>query len=124
MSNVAETLEYYSEGKINRILLVGALMYLNDEDAIQTTKAIESVCKHNTIICIREPIGIEERLTLIEQFSEELEDNYNAIYRTRALLYGEGYLKIVNMIAESLKKCVFGEKLYYISLWDCTCLSF
>lgn len=85
--HVAETLEYYSEGKFNRILLVGALMYLNDEDAIQTMKAIESVCKHNTIICIREPIGIEERLTLKEQFSEELEDNYNAIYRTRDELF-------------------------------------
>lgn len=80
---VAETLKQNKEGKFNRVLIVGALMYMNDEDVIKTMTAIESVCKRNTIICIREPIGIEERLTLKENFSEELEDTYNAIYRTR-----------------------------------------
>ena len=34
-------------------------------------------------MCIREPIGLSERLTLKDFFSDELQDNYNAIYRTR-----------------------------------------
>lgn len=46
-------------------------------------KAIAAVSDRKSIICIREPIGVEECLTLKEHFSEELDDNYNAIYRTR-----------------------------------------
>ena len=41
------------------------------------------VAEKETILCIREPIGINERLTLKEHFSEELGDTYNAVYRTR-----------------------------------------
>lgn len=67
----------------NRVLLVGALMYLNDKDVEDTLEQIESLCDTHTIICIREPIGIGERLTLKEQFSDELKDDYNAIYRTK-----------------------------------------
>ena len=44
---------------------------------------IEENCEEHGIICIREPIGIIERLTLKDFYSEELQDNYNAIYRNR-----------------------------------------
>lgn len=67
----------------NRILLIGALVYLNDSDVQETLKQVECLSANHAIICIREPIGISERLTLKEQFSDELQDNYNAIYRTQ-----------------------------------------
>lgn len=67
----------------NRVLLVGALMYLNDADVQSTLMQIERLCNEHAIICIREPIGIDERLTLKDQFSNELQDDYNAIYRTK-----------------------------------------
>lgn len=70
----------------NRVLLIGALMYLNDNDVQDTLEQIEGLCANHAIICIREPIGIEERLTLKEQFSDELQDDYNAIYRTQSEL--------------------------------------
>lgn len=38
---------------------------------------------YNSIVCIREPIAVQDRLTLKNFYSNELEDNYNAIYRTR-----------------------------------------
>ena len=79
----ADTLIENNEGKFNRVLFIGCFLYLNDDDVINTMKTIETVCEEKTIICIREPIGIIERLTLKEQFSEELNDEYNAIYRTR-----------------------------------------
>jgi hypothetical protein len=44
---------------------------------------IERVCDEHAIICVREPVGIEERLTLKDFYSDELKCNYNAIYRTR-----------------------------------------
>lgn len=71
------------EDKFNRVLLVGALMYLNDQDVDCTLEQIGQAVDDNAIVVIREPIGIEERLTLKEHFSDELNDNYNAIYRTR-----------------------------------------
>lgn len=64
-------------------MIVGILMYLNDVDMENSLRQIEKVCEKKSIICIREPIAIEERLTLKDFFSEELKDYYNAIYRTR-----------------------------------------
>ena len=69
--------------KYNTVLMIGILMYLNDHDLFSTLCATERACEEHAIICIREPIGISERLTLKDFFSEELQDNYNAIYRTR-----------------------------------------
>ncbi len=82
-TDVVACLEKAQEGNFNRILLIGALIYLNDNDLSDTLSQIGQICEQNTIICIREPIGLKERLTLKKQFSEELEDTYNAIYRTR-----------------------------------------
>ena len=58
-------------------------MYLNDGDLLDVLGQIERSCDVHAIICIREPLGINNRLTLKNDFSEELQDNYNAIYRTR-----------------------------------------
>lgn len=71
------------EGKYNTILMIGILMYLNDGDLLDVLGQIERSCDVHAIICIREPLGINNRLTLKNDFSEELQDNYNAIYRTR-----------------------------------------
>lgn len=69
--------------KYNRILLIGILMYLNDDEVKETFCQIERLCEQKSLICIREPIGVAERLTLKDFYSEELDDNYSAIYRTR-----------------------------------------
>lgn len=69
--------------RFNRILIVGLLMYLNDKDVFELTKQLSYYCEPETIICIREPIGISERFTLRDFFSNELNDTYHAIYRTR-----------------------------------------
>lgn len=67
----------------NIVLLMGILIYLNDSDVFSLLEQVERISEQHAIVCIREPIGIEERLTLKDFFSEELKDNYNAIYRTR-----------------------------------------
>ncbi len=82
--------------KFNRVLIIGILMYLNDEDVANAMEQVEKHCETNAYICIREPIGIESRLTLKDFYSDELEDNYNAIYRTRE--------ELVQMITPSLLK--------------------
>ena len=69
--------------RFNRVLIVGLFMYLNDANILKCTQSLERHCDPRTVICIREPMGIEERLTVKDHFSSELNDTYNAIYRTR-----------------------------------------
>jgi len=83
ISEIDKVLLQNGKEKYNTVLMVGILMYLNDHDLVSTLQATERACEENAVICIREPIGISERLTLKDFFSEELQDNYNAIYRTR-----------------------------------------
>lgn len=80
---IEEVLRKNGKGKYNTILMIGILMYLNDKDMTDSLQQIERICEEHAVICIREPIGIKDRLTLKDFFSEELKDNYNAIYRTR-----------------------------------------
>ena len=80
---IEEVLERNGGGVYNRILMIGILMYLNDRELPSALTQIERACQEHAIVCIREPIGITERLTLKDFYSDELEDNYNAIYRTR-----------------------------------------
>lgn len=81
------------KGQYDRILLIGILIYLNDADVKETLSQVERCCKEHAIICIREPIGKEERLTLKNFYSEELKDTYNAIYRTSDEM--KGFFKIL-----------------------------
>ncbi|OGT08837.1 MAG: hypothetical protein A2X78_03010 [Gammaproteobacteria bacterium GWE2_37_16] len=64
------------------IIIAGVMVYLNDENIISLLHKLVEFSHDGTIIYIREPTGIEQRLTLDEFFSEELQENYSAIYRT------------------------------------------
>ncbi len=70
----------------NRVLIIGALMYLNDADLSKLFDQLNLICEKHSIICIREPIALEERLTLKQFYSNELKSDYNAIYRTKSEL--------------------------------------
>lgn len=69
--------------KYNTILMMGILIYINDGDIEAVLSQVERVCDDHCIICMREPVALQDRLTLKDFYSEELKDNYNAIYRTR-----------------------------------------
>lgn len=79
---IEKILEQTDKGKFNRVLMIGILMYLNDTNMQSLLQQIDAVCEEHATICIREPIAQEDRLTLKDVFSEELKDDYNAIYRT------------------------------------------
>lgn len=70
-------------GKYNKVIMIGILMYINDKDLKAFFEQVERLCEEHTTVCIREPIGLEMRLTLKDFYSAELNDKYNAIYRTR-----------------------------------------
>jgi len=74
----------------DRILCCGVMIYLNDEDVESAFRCMASVAAPRARIVLREPVGMGRRLTIKEHFSEELEQSYNAIYRTQKEL--EGYM--------------------------------
>lgn len=82
-SGFRDVLTEHQRGGYNRILLIGILIYINDDDLFSVMNQLAETVEEHTVICIREPVGIDERLTLKGFYSEELKDNYNAIYRTR-----------------------------------------
>lgn len=78
------------------VLIMGAQIYFNDADISPFYTQVCNLCAKHAVICMRELIGIEERLTLKKFFSDELQDDYNAIYRTRQeyqMFYGETFFK-------------------------------
>ncbi len=82
-TELCQVLEQNGKGKYNRVLVIGSLLYFNDEDICDVLNQICRVADKDAILCIREPIGISDRLTLRDFYSDELQHSYNAIYRTR-----------------------------------------
>ena len=62
----------------------GVLMYINDDMAMHCIKGLCQLLDDKCIIYISEPIATEKRLTLNHFFSEEMQSEYSAIYRTDA----------------------------------------
>jgi 2-polyprenyl-3-methyl-5-hydroxy-6-metoxy-1,4-benzoquinol methylase len=69
------------------VIISGVLIYINDEDCARTLANVAGLCRDSARIYIREPIGLETRLTLVDFYSEELQAKYNAIYRTHDELW-------------------------------------
>lgn len=82
-TEIEKALAHHGKGKYNTVLMIGILMYINDNDMMSALNQVIRCCEKHATVCIREPIGLSERLTLKDFFSDELKDNYNAIYRTR-----------------------------------------
>uniref|UniRef100_N2AZY6 Methyltransferase domain-containing protein n=1 Tax=Eubacterium plexicaudatum ASF492 TaxID=1235802 RepID=N2AZY6_9FIRM len=82
-TDIASVLSEHKKGTYNTVLLIGILMYVNDKDLDGFLEQLEHVCDQHAKICIREPIGLQDRLTLKDFYSNELDDEYHAIYRTR-----------------------------------------
>jgi len=72
--------------RFDRILCAGILIYLNDEEVHQALQCMASALASGGLILLREPMGIDRRLTISEHYSDDMEQIYNAIYRTRGEL--------------------------------------
>lgn len=70
----------------DRVLCAGVLIYLNDEEVEAALQCMASTLAPKGLILFREPFGIEKRLTIHEHYSNDMDQTYNAIYRTRSEL--------------------------------------
>lgn len=56
----------------------------NEEDIVETFQALNNLLSDNAQLYIRESISyMDVRLTLKDFYSDNLEDDYNVIYRTK-----------------------------------------
>ncbi len=83
VKQISDVSREYCFPKFNIVLMIGIIMYINDEDLSDILLQIERCCSDKCRIIIREPVGLNQRLTLKDFYSEELNADYNAIYRTR-----------------------------------------
>lgn len=64
-------------------IVTGLFIYLNDQAVFDTLSLIAQLSSKDALVYIRESVSeMDVRLTLKEYFSEELDQVYNAIYRT------------------------------------------
>lgn len=69
--------------KFNRVIIVGVFMYINDGDLLLCMEKLNDMLEEHCIVLVKEPIAVEQRLTLNEFESQALKSTYDAIYRTR-----------------------------------------
>lgn len=65
-------------------IVAGLMTYLNDADCGRMLAHVTGLASETARVYVREPMGVADRLTLKEHYSDELQSEYNAIYRTRA----------------------------------------
>jgi cyclopropane fatty-acyl-phospholipid synthase-like methyltransferase len=83
----------------DRVCGFGILIYLNDPEVDDAFRGVVDVTADGARLLLREPVGLERRLTIKEHFSDEMEQTYNAIYRTEeelmaraeSILYPAGF---------------------------------
>lgn len=66
----------------DRVLCAGVLIYLNDDEAHRALRCIGATMANKARAVFREPMGIGRRLTIKEHYSDDMDQSYNAIYRT------------------------------------------
>ena len=90
--------------KYDIVLMTGVSMYINEEELIKCYHGLKRLAKRDTLFYFEESVGKIERLTLNHIWSEDLQDYYGAIYRTR-----EEYK---SLIRECMKEAEFIEEGY------------
>lgn len=67
----------------DRVLCAGVLIYLNDDEALDALRCMGHSMARQARVLFREPMGLEQRLTIKAHYSDDLDQTYNAIYRTQ-----------------------------------------
>lgn len=75
------SIELELPGPFDLVIVAGVLIYLNDDDVRRTLASIGDLSAPGSMVFIREPVAVEERLTLRSHWSEELNQPYSAVYR-------------------------------------------
>ena len=89
--------------RFSHVIISGMMIYLNDIDVGRVLASLDVLTQKNAIVYIREPMGITNRLTLKDFYSEELKHDYNTMYRTR-----DEYRSMIRTFAPRFEICEHG----------------
>lgn len=81
--------------KYDAVIIAGVSMYINDQVLSRCYEKLPTILNAGAIVYIEESVGVKQRLTLNNIWSENLKSDYNAIYRTR-----EEYNKILKPLLD------------------------
>ena len=90
--------------KYDLVLMAGVSMYINEDELKESYRLLRKLVNKDSLFYFEESVGKKERLTLNHIWSEDLQDYYGAIYRTR-----EEYK---SLIRECMKEVEFIEEGY------------
>ena len=85
--------ELLVEPPFDIILISQVLLFINDDDLFELMDVINDITNDEKQLFITETTAHDSRLTLKDFYSDSLEDDYNAIYRTK-----EDFLKFFDKL--------------------------
>lgn len=71
-----------AHGPFDRVICSGILIYLDDQQVATLLAALARHLAPGGLVYLREPMGVEQRLSLSGHWSDELQAHYSAIYRS------------------------------------------
>jgi glycerol-3-phosphate cytidylyltransferase len=80
--HVADATEFTTDEKFDVILVSGLFPYLDDEQAARLMTNLMKYSTPSTQVLVRSSIGVNKRIDVVNQFSQELKTRYTAYYRT------------------------------------------
>jgi SAM-dependent methyltransferase len=63
-------------------IIAGVCVYLNDDELAASLAKLPQKMAEHSVLYLREPVGVDYRLTLDKFYSQDLRTDYSAIYRT------------------------------------------
>lgn len=77
----------FIDDKIYSIIFIsGLILYLNDAELDKMLKNMSKMTRSGSILFLREPCGCQGRYQISNRWSEALQANYSALYRSRSEL--------------------------------------
>lgn len=83
-ANLALPLPELTGAPFDAVVMAGVLLYLNDDDAERLLDEACGLLAKGGVLYLREPLGIEQRLSLCDHYSAELKAEYSSLYRSKA----------------------------------------
>lgn len=75
--------QFRSDTPYDVVFISGLFVYLNDDQADLLINNLPTLCHPDTVVLLRDGTGIAGRHEINDQFSDHLQANYSATYRTR-----------------------------------------
>jgi len=71
-----------TEENFDVLLLSGIIPCLDDSQMEKMVANLDTMAKPNSKLLVRSSIGLQERIDVVSQFSQDLKERYTAYYRT------------------------------------------